>query len=320
MTGSDSDDSQNSDRSNASSYVAAHIRDTGRGGVSIELSRQPVPDNAPPLPPGAQAGVYDVEAQQFHALDRKSRFMQWVKDKSTGVNGWVKHHKGTLQKGLVDFTPNILQTVADSMDEGWGKTGVQIAATSSQLGVGANDIFQEARKGYQGDPANPASPLVATAGALRVAATGIGVNNLVHPGSAALERAAGFLSGAALAMEMTHKVKQNPVPQQTPEQVLYQGQGHQVNLGHMPGQYPPGNSVSSLPDSSGRSGSYASSDQHHPYPTNPTAGSSSAYAPPARGRRESSDITDAAAHGTGAYTLPAAHSRKGNQQQGGPSR
>lgn len=215
-----------------------------------------MPDYAPQLPRNATHAVFDVEAQTFNAVVPRSnggsRVMQATYNGATRGWEWAKHHNKALAKAFVDSVPTILQTTADSMDPGSGQTAVSLAATAASAALGVRDVYQEGVKFFDSDPNNQPDWVRLAAGSMRLASSGMNLSTQVMDDpSQWVQRASGYVSGAATTMETMRDIHNNPVPSQTSTQQLYVGQDHNVALGSLPGQYPPGNPVGS--DSTGLS-------------------------------------------------------------------
>lgn len=309
MADSDSDDSV---RSNASSYTSVDITTQRDGTVSVTQSNAAVPEWAPPLPSSARNGTYDVESQQFRAVlpgSRGSRMIQAGWNAAQNAWEWTKHHRSPLSKAIIDFVPTGLQTVADSMSPGRGQTGVTIAATAFSTGLGIRDLYQEGNNFRQNDPDNPASLTRTVAGALRLAGAGMNLRNAIEDPSEAITRASGYVSGAATMLEATSEITSNPVPPQTPAQRLYPGQGHNVELGQYPGQYPTGNNVSDLNTNSSGTGSFAMGGLQRALPLNAYPQQQSPY--------QSQDSTSQVAYSQRGSVAYSTTSSVSNAPQGG---
>lgn len=187
---------------------------------------------------------------------------------------------------------------------------MSVAATAASAALGVRDLYQEGAKFFDSDPNNDPNWARLAAGGMRLASTGMNLSTQVMDDpSQWVQRASGYVSGVATTVETITDIHNNPVPSQTSTQQLYVGQDHNVALGSLPGQYPPGNPVGS--DSTGLSsgtpqswqGSSASMDQAYAYGAQQDWGAvaSSSTQPP---------ITNPAA----AYAPPSSSTRRRNQR------
>ncbi|MFD3732556.1 hypothetical protein [Streptomyces sp. NPDC058632] len=238
MAGSDSGAS--STASNAGHYQSVRVHRNG----GVTDSRSAVPDDAPEPHRDSVANVYNQGNDRFYSITPSSsgseyRALRWDQRAAE----WIKDHKDTVGRALVDVAPSLIQGAANFAPEGLARTAVKTVGLGAQVALTAYDAFQL----YQQDQADPMR-VVSLGG--RAVSTGLNLYNTLGPQGTATAVAGGAANWAAGTATVTKAV----ADASTPTLPMYQ-QRDNIPLQDLPARM--------QPPPAGTPASYASTESFH---------------------------------------------------------
>ncbi|MEV7345472.1 hypothetical protein [Streptomyces sp. NPDC093544] len=252
-----SEHSDDSNVSNASSYRSVDITEMplseSQGSQTQEPdeirsveSDQPVPDDAPPLPPGG-LGVYRQNTGEFFAVHPEGYVARWNAGKE-----WIWENRQKLARAVLDVSPSFIQGASAFVPEGTAHTVVKGAGILAQAGVGIYDLVGQAKQHRAGGQVDWPQITTSMVRILSAGANTFGeVGNKTKPITGVIDGLGNWGAGAATGVDgMRHSAQPGPQRLGDVENQLYAGMHQHTQVGTEPGQYPPGVNPPTQPSSS----------------------------------------------------------------------